>query len=301
MESQGSWRLQRKKHVQYLSLTSVTKRGFSKKEIYSICEGKGFPMLRQFRFTLIELLVVVAIIAILAALLLPSLKKARDNVKRIACASNQKQLFLPAMQYADMYSAFIPKYGVGSLNSNQMEYWYMTMGKILNLHVVESLSMEVPYTSLNPKTPSKLFMCPSGFNRNKTDGHDRWTYFYQASHYTVFPTLTFTDGVPNGEKWVTMKKLRSPSRKIHLMDFASDSKNYVPGAAAHPLTSPPTGAAATDETINDYLYGRHNRIVNSLFYDGHVEGIPSRTIVNHFSYPSQNGISNSANYFYANY
>jgi prepilin-type N-terminal cleavage/methylation domain-containing protein len=46
----------------------------------------------QSGFTLIELLVVVAIIAILAALLLPGLALAKAQAKRIQCINNQKQL-----------------------------------------------------------------------------------------------------------------------------------------------------------------------------------------------------------------
>jgi prepilin-type N-terminal cleavage/methylation domain-containing protein/prepilin-type processing-associated H-X9-DG protein len=58
-------------------------------------------MLKLRGFTLIELLVVIAIIAVLMAILMPSLRAARDHAKRIHCVSNVKTLSLAWFMYKD--------------------------------------------------------------------------------------------------------------------------------------------------------------------------------------------------------
>lgn len=65
-------------------------------------------MSKRTGFTLIELLVVIATIALLMAILMPGLRKAREQAKAVNCKSNLRQIGLAVNLYAEEYDLYVP-------------------------------------------------------------------------------------------------------------------------------------------------------------------------------------------------
>jgi prepilin-type N-terminal cleavage/methylation domain-containing protein/prepilin-type processing-associated H-X9-DG protein len=129
-------------------------------------------------FTLIELLVVIAIIAILMAILMPALNRAREQGKRASCLSNLKQLQLGWIAYAgdnddkivngEAYNGAAGTCPVPTSGIHNRERWwtgadcasdYMQGGKLLK----EVQLTAIRLGALFPFVPAeKLYACPTG-------------------------------------------------------------------------------------------------------------------------------------------
>jgi prepilin-type N-terminal cleavage/methylation domain-containing protein len=115
-------------------------------------------------FTLIELLVMVAVMAILAALLLPALARAKDKARSAQCTGNLRQWGLAMRMYADDNGDYLPRRGQGVQVLNLITRpsdWFNALPPYFNQPTFEDLVN-------GEKAPAagdhSIFICPDAMN-----------------------------------------------------------------------------------------------------------------------------------------
>ena len=223
-------------------------------------------------FTLIELLVVIAIIGILAAMLMPSLARAKARAKSTSCLSNLKQLSLAAQMYVNENQfGYPPRFSSrGPTKSRWPDKFYDNYGKNLKLLLCPSETVD-PATQDDSIASATADFAPRSYIING------WDEFFASQlgtrdWATVGPYLTT----------VSMKEnsIRFPSDTIILGEKTDNNYDYymdlLEGAQGNDNPSNGTSTeggrvlnqSRHDSYGNDYQVGAGSGGSNHAMSDG---------------------------------
>ena len=118
-------------------------------------------MKRRNAFTIVELLVVISIIAILIALLLPALAKARILAERVQSASNLQQLGVALHEYADEYRGQYPLANLGNYPFGDAIYFGYETYPVAGLAMLYYSSFGIDGANMIPSTARPGILTPN--------------------------------------------------------------------------------------------------------------------------------------------
>ena len=156
--------------------------------------------LRRSGFSLVELLVVIAILSILMALLLPSLKKAKDAAHARACGNNLKQIGLATLFYLEDNKDYYPR---------KDSAYYQTWGGLVE-----------PYLQNKAKARNDTtFWCPSNTN-NSTKTSDGYFCYGENAFLGNSPSST------PAYQSLRSAVIKNPSQTPLFMDTVDPDNNF---------------------------------------------------------------------------
>jgi len=237
--------------------------GFGERGKTSFPVKRSFSPLPKSAFTLIELLVVVAIIAILAAILLPALNSARERGRSASCINQEKQLALSVISYADGSDGWGPAASVSGFTRWPASMYVAGYLPDLNVLVCPS-AMEYTYSEYH-----KLARGLSVASLQTASGLTYFNYVhYTLNRYFIKETSDYplrkVDNAVNA------------SSKILLADGCGNTVNPTTYDTL-PVTSRrgySEGFFVTTESnlkyLSPFIDPRHSGQSNIAWLDGHV-------------------------------
>ena len=221
-------------------------------------------------FTLIELLIVIAIIAILAAMLLPALNRARERATTTSCLGNMKQLGQYALMYSQEYQDYIP---LASKNPGEASYWGHSWIPLLWRYMAPADKSTADTIITNLDRQKNVFVCPA-FKRLTTDFHSgysmNWSINMKKGYYSS----------PSETNQLRHKTgfTKYPSRTFLIIDDYGDTPFSQRGKIVKLLTIQAANAAryGTDAANAAGALPRHGgQSLNIAWLDGHASLTPA--------------------------